>query len=57
MPQDEISQQGNADASDDIANLPEIRRIQDESGAWYYNVTDGCSPSRRWIIRTFLLLA
>lgn len=40
MPQDEVSQQGNADVSDDIANLPEIRRIQDASGAWYYNVTD-----------------
>ncbi len=40
MPQDEVNQQRDADADDDIANLPEIRRIQDESGVWYYNVTD-----------------
>ena len=40
MTQGEVSQQGIADASDDIVNLPEIRRILDASGAWYYNVTD-----------------
>ncbi len=40
MPQDEVIQQGIADVSDDIVNLPEIRRIQDANGAWYYNVTD-----------------
>jgi hypothetical protein len=40
MPQDEVNQQRDADVDDDIANLPEIRRIQDESGVWYYNVTD-----------------
>jgi hypothetical protein len=38
--QDEVNQQRDVDAGDDIANLPEIRRVQDESGTWYYNVTD-----------------
>jgi hypothetical protein len=28
MTQGEVNQQGNADVSDDIVNLPEIRRIQ-----------------------------
>lgn len=40
MSQDEVNQQRDVDAGDDIASLPEIRRVQDESGTWYYNVTD-----------------
>ncbi len=40
MSQDEVNRPRDVDAGDDIANLPEIRRVQDERGTWYYNVTD-----------------
>ena len=44
MSQDEVNQQRDVNAGDDIANLPEIRRVRDESGIRYCNVTEYNAP-------------
>src|SRR6266581_4926009 len=47
MSQDEVNQQRDVNSGDDIANLPEIRRVWDEGGTWYYNVTEYNAPCQR----------